>query len=421
MTVNHPSQGSRIVVLNRWSDGLATYHRYIDHAVHNVAYVCTPNGAAALRASRIAHVEQLSDILDEDALHEAVLACHEALGGIDRLIALSEFDLITAARLRNSFNIPGELPDTVVRFRDKAVMKYAVAAAGLRVPRFAALEDLAFPKPGAIDVMRFPIIVKPRNGAASIGVRRVDTRAQFDVLWPTLPLVEYECEEYIDGPVYHVDGFMLNGAFLIARASRYVNTCLQFEQGKPLGSVMLDLGPLNDALLAFAEASLRALALSNGPFHLEIIGGGDGLYFLEVGTRVGRGEIPFLFHDLYGVDLFDLWVAQQSGDEARFAAQAQAAIAASASPARGGFLMLPEPVGKVFVDAQLPQGIPALYGAVFPTRHHFFDGAGGYETTILARFRYRGASEDEIATAIHATLRDFRYTLAEIVTPALPG
>ncbi|WP_147309837.1 hypothetical protein [Paraburkholderia sp. BL6669N2] len=113
--------------------------------------------------------------------------------------------------------------------------------------------------------------------------------------------------------------------------------------------MMLDPGPLNDALLVFAKASLRGLALINGP----------------VPSR-------------------DSWRR------------------------RGGFLVLPEPVSKVFVDAQLPQGIPALYDAVFPKRHHFFNGAGGYET-ILARFRYRGASEDEIPTAIRATLRNFRY------------
>ncbi|XQM32335.1 hypothetical protein ACNSZF_23380 [Burkholderia gladioli] len=138
-----PSPGrSRIVVLNRWSDDFAAYHRYIDHAAHEVAYVCTPDGAAALAASRIAHLERLPDFLDEAALHEAVRACGAALGGIDRLVALSEFDLIAAGRLREAFDIPGDRPAAVARFRDKAVMKQVVAAAGLRVPRFVALDEV---------------------------------------------------------------------------------------------------------------------------------------------------------------------------------------------------------------------------------------------------------------------------------------
>ncbi|NIF68077.1 ATP-grasp domain-containing protein, partial [Burkholderia sp. Cy-647] len=313
-----PSPGrSRIVVLNRWSDDFAAYHRYIDHDAHEVAYVCTPDGSAALAASRIAHLERLPDFLDEAALHEAVRACGAALGGIDRLVALSEFDLIAAGRLREAFEIPGDRPAAVARFRDKAVMKQVVAAAGLRVPRFVALDEVDAPDASALAALRFPLVLKPRAGAASAGVRRVDTPAQLAALWPTLARADHECEEYIEGPIYHVDGLVADGEFVIARASRYVNTCLDFANGKPLGSVMLDPGPADDALLAFARDSLRALGLDDGAFHLEVIRGGDGLTFLEIGARVGGGEIPFLFRDLYGVDLYDLWVAQQSGDAAR--------------------------------------------------------------------------------------------------------
>ncbi|MEX3628726.1 MAG: hypothetical protein VB138_03790 [Burkholderia sp.] len=83
--------------------------------------------------------------------------------------------------------------------------------------------------------------------------------------------------------------------------------------------------------------------------------------------------------------------------------------------------MLPEPVGSRFIDAdEVPPRIAALYRAVLPNRHHGFDGKGGYDA-ILARFRYRGASEDEIGAAIDATLREFRYTLAELRTPSRPG
>ncbi|MEX3628725.1 MAG: hypothetical protein VB138_03785 [Burkholderia sp.] len=99
-------------MLNRWSDDFAAYHRYIDHDAHEVACVCTLDGAAALAASRIAHLERLPDFLDEAALHEAVRACGAALGGIDRLVALSEFDLIAAGRLREAFEIPGDRPTT---------------------------------------------------------------------------------------------------------------------------------------------------------------------------------------------------------------------------------------------------------------------------------------------------------------------
>ncbi|WP_206171195.1 hypothetical protein [Trinickia terrae] len=86
---------------------------------------------------------------------------------------------------------------------------------------------------------------------------------------------------------------------------------------------------------------------------------------------------------------------------------------------RGGFLMLPEPVGCRLVRSDVPAGIPALYGAVVPKRNHVFNGKGGYDD-ILGRFRYRGA-EQEIESSIERTLREFHYTLADVSVPRRPA
>ncbi|WP_094782412.1 ATP-grasp domain-containing protein [Paraburkholderia ribeironis] len=404
--------------MNRWSDDFAAYHRYIDHDAHDVAYLCTPEGAKALEATRIAHIEIVPDFNDPDRLRAALDACRARLDGVDRLIALSEFDLLAAAQLREAFDIPGDRPATAARFRDKTVMKRVVGAAGMRVPRFVELDgpDDAH---AAVAGLRYPLVVKPRTGAASVGVHRVDSATQFDALLPRLTGSAYECEEFVEGPIYHVDGIVSGGQPLLIRASRYLNTCLDFANGKPLGSIMLQPGPSNDELLAFAQTSLRALSLTDGAFHLEVIRGGDGLYFLEIGARVGGGEIPFLFRDLYGIDLFSLWVRQQLDDGTPLASQAGVAAAAR-SAELGGFLMLPEAAGSRLVRAVVPDGIAPLYAAITPKANHVFDGKGGYDD-ILGRFRYRGRSEDEIEAAIDATLERFRYELGDIDAPSRPA
>ncbi|CAB3751834.1 ATP-grasp domain-containing protein [Paraburkholderia solisilvae] len=416
MTSTPSNKRERIVILNRWADEFAAYDRYIDHRAHDVAYVCTPEGAAALSASRIVHAEHLPDFKNEAALSEAVRRCADRLGGLERLIALSEFDLIAAARLREVFDIAGDRPETVRRFRDKTVMKQAIIAAGLKAPRFVELNRVQSHDAEELANLRLPLIIKPRAGAASDGVVRIDTRARLAELWPGLAREDYECEEFVEGPIYHVDGLVSDGAFVIVRGSRYVNTCLDFANGKPLGSIMLNAGSACDELLVFAKACLDALALKDGAFHLEVIQGSTGFCFLEVGARVGGGEIPFMFRDLYGVDLYQLWVAQQSGDAENFETLARKARAAQASPLRGGFLMLPEPVGTRLIDVRLPTGIAQLYGAIVPKLNHVFNGTGGYDQ-ILARFRYRGDSEAEIAAAIDVTLGAFHYTLSDIAAP----
>ncbi|MGF6979787.1 hypothetical protein QFZ94_008304 [Paraburkholderia sp. JPY465] len=418
MTYTPFPRRTRSVVMNRWSDDFAAYHRYIDHDAHDVAYLCTPEGAKALEATRISHIEILPDFNDIHRLRVAFDACRTRLNGVDRLIALSEFDLLAAAQLRETFDVPGDRPATAARFRDKTVMKRVVSAAGLRVPQFVELNDREDAL-ATVAGLRHPLIVKPRTGAASMGVHRVDSVEQFGALLPRLTGTSYECEEFIEGPIYHVDGIVSSGKPLLIRASRYLNSCLDFANGKPLGSIMLQPGPSNDELLAFAQTSLRALSLVDGAFHLEVIRGSDGLYFLEIGARVGGGEIPFLFRDLYGIDIFSLWVRQQLNYGTPLASEAGVGAAAR-STELGGFLLLPEATGSRLLRAVVPDGIAPLYAAITPKANHVFDGKGGYDK-ILGRFRYRGRSEDEIDAAIAATLERFQYELGDIDAPSRPA
>lgn len=296
-------QQQRCIVLNRWDDDFAAYHRYIDHNLHRVAYITMPRGAVRLAPELAAHIEVVADLTDIAGVTAAMQRCQHALGGIDRIIALSEFDLLLAASMRAEFGVPGATPEQVAKFRDKTVMKAAVLAAGLRAPRFARLDDAI-----AVNALTartgFPLMVKPRMGAASVGCHHVNSYAEFDRLRNTLALADYECEEFISGPIFHVDGLIKQGTLRFIKASRYVNTCYDFAQGRPLGSILLNTGDRERALCDFSRRCLAALGLDDGAFHLEVIGEDDGFCFLEVGARVGGGEIPFLMRDLFGVDVY---------------------------------------------------------------------------------------------------------------------
>lgn len=189
------------------------------------------------------------------------------------------------------------------------------------------------------------------------------------------------------------------------KASRYINTCYDFAHGKPLGSVLLDPSDLNISLQVFARDCLSALSLDNGAFHLEVIQGKEGLYFLEVGARVGGGEIPFIIRDLYGIDLYDAWIGLH------FDRIPKVVGGSSTHPISGGFLLLPEPVGMRVVHIDNPVGkIDGLYASVLPEVGHIFDGHGGYEL-ILGRFRFKAPSEYDVEQAINETLRRYEVRL----------
>ncbi|MEV8597891.1 hypothetical protein [Streptomyces sp. NPDC052012] len=395
----------RVLILNRYSDSFADYGRYLDHTAHRVSYV-TVTAHLPMIPAGVGHVETVASLDDQEAVESAVSRCHRAAGPFDAVLALSEFDLLTAARVRERFATPGPDVRATLLVRDKTVMKEAVARAGLRVPRFTPVRTSA-------DIAAFarscagPVVVKPRTGAASAGVRIIRSASgDFESYEVEESLDDYEVEEFLDGPIWHVDGLRHRGATVFRLASRYLGTCHGFALGRPLGSVVVrdeEAGLIG----GFADRCLDALGLSDGPFHLEVIQHADGPAFLEVGARVGGGEIPFVMDEVYGVDLVHEWIRVLLGEH-------PVGIPESGPDPEtyAGFLMLPEPRGHTLVSRTGMLGrIPHLYAEVLPAPGHRFDGTGGYDT-ILGRFRYRGPSAKDIEEAIAETIASYRYELA---------
>lgn len=391
-----------IMIVNRWHDSFADYGKYVDHHAYRVSYVTTRAHLPWI-PRQAAHVEFVEDLSDTQRVLIAAQRCREAVGRFDRIMALSEFDLMTGAALREKHDVPGPDVERVLGFCDKPRMKEVLGARGIRVPRFQAVDETR-------DVLSFAVdsdgdlMLKPRAGAASIGCRVLPRGTDLPRALDGLDLNGYEVEEFVQGPIWHVDGLMQSGKMIFGRASRYVSTCYDFMCGQPLGSV-IEAGEQADELVAFADRCLEILGLLDGAFHLEIIQSETGPVFLEVGARVGGGEIPFTFWEVYGVDLVGDWIRMEMGETPLTAPGRNEAEHA-------GFLMVPEPVGQRLVARNSILGlVEELYAEVLPEPGHIFDGQGGYET-LLGRFRYRGTTAADVYAAIEATLGLYTYELA---------
>jgi hypothetical protein len=290
----------RILVLHRVPDSFVLYASNIDHVRHDVTYVSVPDRWATLPDGVPAR--RLSRPGTGDTAAE-VLAAVSGLPKPDLVIALSEYDLIPAARVREALGVPGDTERGVLPTRDKVVMKSAVAAAGLRVPRFAPLA--AALATGASGVpWHGPTVLKPLAGASSEGISTYpDVAATLAAAGregsPAAPDA-FEIEEFVEGPIIHVDGLMTAAEPVAIQASRYVGTCLGYAQGMPLGSVQVGTGP---AVVDWARRCLRAVGIDNGPFHLEGIETAAGLVFLEVGARAGGADVVGTFELATGVHM----------------------------------------------------------------------------------------------------------------------
>ncbi|MFJ3372926.1 acetyl-CoA carboxylase biotin carboxylase subunit family protein [Pseudomonas sp. NPDC086251] len=292
-----------ILILHRIPYARIDYHRGIDHSQHQVTYI----GEQALIATLPQDLRCTAVVrpgkADSFAEVQAWLEQHPQ--HFDRVISLSEYELLAAARLRDTYAIPGASVSQVLLTRNKLLMKDAVAASGLRVPRYQALADFlqnlpALPWSGKT-------VVKPHSGASSVGVEIHASAMQAAqalkrrIADGTLLANAFEVEEFIEGSVRHFDGLIQDGALYEITASQYVGSCHGYmEHGQPLGSFQIEVTP---NIRQWVEQALAAVQIRNGSFHLEAIMEGDEPVFLEVGNRVGGAEVVATFEMATGVHL----------------------------------------------------------------------------------------------------------------------
>ncbi|MFJ3162761.1 inositol monophosphatase family protein [Streptomyces kanasensis] len=315
----------RILVLHQNLFERLAYERAIDHSVHDVVYAGTPQYLANIPA----HVR--CGTFPLDPARPVTHQLRPWMAGqppFQRIIARHEKLITPAAELRDAFGIPGMGAAAARNFRDKVTMKRTLERAGFRVPRFVPADGLAAPdRPGAGPGWRGRTIVKPRDEGGSQGVRLFETldEALEFVRAATAqssadPAAEqgtgggfaarYELEEYVEGPIWHVDGFLFKGEAVVAQPSRYVGTPLGFENGAPIGSVQFD----HPELTEWAVRCVRALGGETLTFHLEAIMTPSGPVFMEVAARCGGGYIVDVTERRTGAHLHTLDMASDVDD-----------------------------------------------------------------------------------------------------------
>ncbi|TDF84096.1 acetyl-CoA carboxylase biotin carboxylase subunit family protein [Pseudomonas sp. H9] len=391
----------------RWDNELTQYEHFFDHQQHRISYVVDGPGAEGVLAPReqIAHWVQVEDVNRYEQLLAGVSEIVAKVGPVDLLIALSEFTLEIAARVRKTLNIPGHGPEQVAVYRDKARMKEILHAQGIAVPAFSRCQSieqaLAF-----AEFVGYPVIVKPLDGAASIGVAKAADAQTLRSLLAEVALERYEVEAFIQGQVYHIDGFTdALGQVPFQVVSRYVNSCLDFASHQPLGSVILQSSPLRTQIEAFSKRCLQALRLCDSAFHLEVFVTPEGeVVFLEIGGRVGGSEVPHLINKVFGVNLYEHWLKRQIGTPI--------VVPASMQDLSGGWLVIPKPAQlpcRVIQAHTTGPAVPSLWRALVPKPGQVLEAGGSYDALHSGRFIFTDANEADIERDIHQVITHFQF------------
>ncbi len=241
---------------------------------------------------------------------------------IRHVVACQERDLERAAELRDILGLPGQRMDTVLPYRDKVVMKQRALAAGVPVAPYREIE-CATELIGFVEQHGFPVVLKPRDSAGSVGLRILESREDladyladgFDLYGPYQP--NLLAEAFVHGSMCHVDGLVVNGRVALAWPSEYQYALASFATDTgPRLDLTLDLDdPLAHRLLEFTEQALGALSgPENFAFHAEVFHTPEGeLVLCEVACRTGGAAIRDIVRTMFGIDPSESWVRAQLG------------------------------------------------------------------------------------------------------------
>ena len=382
-----------ILVINRWNDKITRYETYINHEEYNVWYLTNKKGSAAVNKG-IAKLYELDEINISQIEKSAVPFLKKA-HNIDTIIALSEVDQEAAAYLRSCFYIPGLKSSEILKFRNKVEMKIIAEQSNILVPRYSPLDHPKFKK--FIKTTHYPLILKPKNGVSSEGVIKVNNEETLTSILKSIPNENYECEEYIDGKIFHADGLIYNQKIIFFKVSEYINTCLDYTLGKPLGSVVIDDLVFESEAKDYTLKILKAFSLNNSAFHLEFIQSKNGvIYFLELGARVGGAQVPYLFEKIFKINLIHAWIdIQLKNDITKH-------IKNTKNKSVGGWLLFPEPKTlpcKVLKTYSLKENVPHIIEENLPPHGHIFNGNGEYRDTC-GSYLFEGRDTSSVKIAI---------------------
>lgn len=314
----------------------------------------SPEELASVRA-RFDEIVAVDDY-ESQALEEAVLAIARRLA-VTRIASSAEADVIRAARLRDNLELPGQSLSSALAYRDKLRMKSLAAERGLTVAPMRGL-DSADDLRDFADAVGFPLVLKPRLGGGSVGVRIVHdaaalAQALLELERTDLAAATLMAEAWVEGGFLTIDGLMAGGEALQVWPS-WTTANFEAVSGRNLlnSHMLRPADPLTDRVRDFVRRVIAALPPVDevSAFHCEVFVRPDGsLCLCEIACRPGGcGHVP-VYEMAFGVNLYAASLRGQAGlDTAADHPEAPPVCCA-------GYVWFPPRAGRL---AKLPRDCP---------------------------------------------------------------
>ena len=294
------------------------------------------------------------------------------LTGVDGIVAVGDLPAYIAAIAAERLGIPYNLPEGVLRCRNKFLARERFRETGLLVPAFYRAE-IANGAEAAADKAHYPCVLKPLCLAASRGVIRANNPSEFLAAFGRIArlleesdIAQYaegqnrfiQVEEFIEGREFALEAILLDGELRVLAI---------FDKPDPLDGPFFEetiyVTPSREPaarqceMMAATEKAISALGLRHGPIHAEMRVNARGVWMLEVAARPIGGLCARV---LPGLE--ELILRHAAGENVSAFAMPQDA---------GGVMMIPIPREGVYVQVaglEEARGIPGIEDVVITAK-----------------------------------------------------
>lgn len=197
--------------------------------------------------------------------------------------------------------------ETALNVTDKGRMKAVFKDNGIDTADFVVVDESC-----NIDKLdlKFPVVVKPVDASGSIGVRKIETKAELMDFLPE----EFEIsrsgkvviEEFIDDLEVSIDCFVSDNKIDILLVRQKLKKKSKTSLSYPLGSIILKDFPCNSEsnIRKTARKIVDSFHLNNTPFFLQAFISKSGeLSMIEFGARIGGGMSFQIIETVTGFDI----------------------------------------------------------------------------------------------------------------------
>jgi biotin carboxylase len=272
---------------------------------------------------------------DAEAAARAVVEFARAYP-LDAVVATDDATSILAARLARALGLPHNPVEAAEASRNKFARRWILRQAGLPSPEFALVAHAESP-------VGFPCVLKPLELAASRGVIRADSPAEFAAAYGRITALlkslgrepRLLVEGFIPGREVALEGVLTDGR---------LRPLAIFDKPDPLDGPFFEETlyvtpsrlpePAQRAIVDAASRACAALGLVTGPIHAELRVNDEGPWILEVAARSIGGRCARALRFGAGISLEELILRHAIGMEIESLRREEAA---------SGVMMIPIP------------------------------------------------------------------------------